>query len=303
MKIAILSDIHANQVALEHVLKCARSLGAGDIWFLGDAVDRGPYSQPILAWLRELDQQADSRWMIGNHEALLAGILTPEEIATFNVLPREDNLHHRAELQALPDVWDFVRTRFTRQAWLPQEVIQAGALYVLVHASLTDGPGFFTLLYPWNIEISLPREFGALEKRCQTAGMPGVMFFGHTHVPTLIFGQRGSAGKWEIGAEAIVPGKTYHLDPSRLWLINPGSVGQPRDLDNRTAFAVLDTSARSITFHRVTYDWRSVARELLRLNRHPRLAEILRDANVDSKTPEAWREHYRKAREVPDEFC
>ncbi len=302
MKIAVLSDIHANNIALQATLQRAQAAEVQHTWFLGDVVDRGPYSQPILTWLRHLDQEDGVHWVIGNHDALLAEILTSDEVATFNVLPREDNQFHREEIESLPDLWNFVRNRFTRQASQPKEIICDDSLYVLVHSSLTDWLGLSTYLYAWKVEISLRREFMGLEKRCQVTGMPGIMFFGHTHVPTLISGQRQVDGEWDINAESIFPGQTYYLDPSKLWLVNPGSVGQPRDMDNRAAFATLDTATRNITFHRVPYDWRSVARQLIGLGRHPQFSDILRDAKVDFDTPEFWLEHYRKAKDTLDEL-
>ena len=300
MKIAILSDIHANATALEQVLGAIQDVQ--QTWFLGDAVDRGPQSEPVIRWWMDLNQQAGARWLMGNHDAMLAEILTPAEMETINAVHREDNQFHRQEIQALPELLDFVQENFTRQACEPQEVIQDGALYVLTHASLIDGLGLYTYVYSWKVEITLPNEFTALEKRCQNAGMPGIMLCGHTHVPMLCSAQRGGAGEWEIRSEKVLAGHTYPLDPSRLWIINPGSVGQPRDLDKRAAFAVLDAAKRSVTFHRVEYDWRSVARELIRLGRHQIYPQVLRDAAIDSITPDEWIQHYQMAKEESDEL-
>ncbi|MCX6064177.1 MAG: metallophosphoesterase family protein, partial [Chloroflexi bacterium] len=258
MKIALLSDVHANQAALDCVLAATKIAGTQQTWFLGDVVDRGPTSSTTLAWLRDQEKGFGMRVVVGNHDAMLAEILRPNEWETVNSMWQEDNRYHRSEVQALPELWELVRSRFTRPAWEPQDIDLDGAHYSLVHASLTDGPGFFTYNYASKTDVSLVREFTELEKRCQAAGLPGIMCFGHTHVPTLVSAQRKENGTWKIDDEYYIqPGQSYALDPTRFWLINPGSVGQPRDLDNRAAFAVLDTQGRNITFHRVSYDWRS----------------------------------------------
>jgi len=106
------------------------------------------------------------------------------------------------------------------------------------------------------------------------------------------------------------PGGDFDLEPVRVFhaeeyslgteltLVNPGSVGQPRDLDQRAAYATLDTAARTVTFRRVTYDWRETAQDMCVEGYPESLIDRLRDAPVDEKaTPDDWLAHFREARE------
>jgi predicted phosphodiesterase len=302
MKILLLSDIHANETALKKVFDVAYSdsYGAQETWFLGDIVDRGPFSEPTLNWLKEQHEIGKAIFTVGNHETMITGQLKSDEWKTVNELWIEDCHNHRKEIQANSGLWEFAQTNFTRQNLNPKEFELDGTLYVLVHASLTDYAGFYTSIYPWTTEVILPREFTKLLVRCQVKNKPGVMCFGHTHVPTLISAERKQDQSWSIYSQLIIPGETYKLDPEKLWLVNPGAVGQPRDLDTRTAFAILDTTAHTVTFHRAEYDWRSVIRKLAELERNPELVNILWTAQIAPGTPPPWQDHYRIAKDVSD---
>ena len=82
---------------------------------------------------------------------------------------------------------------------------------------------------------------------------PGVCFFGHTHHPAVFSGS---------GFEPVVEG-TMPLDPARRVMVNPGSVGQPRDGDPRGAFVVWDREAGTVTFVRVPYDVEAARQDIL----------------------------------------
>ena len=93
----------------------------------------------------------------------------------------------------------------------------------------------------------------------------------------------------------VEPDVTYDL--GQLSLVNPGSVGQPRDLDRRAAYAVLDTVGRTVTFRRVVYDWRATAHRLVDGGYPDSLIRRLIDAPlpVDGANPDwpAWRDHFQ----------
>ena len=78
------------------------------------------------------------------------------------------------------------------------------------------------------------------------------------------------------------------------------SAGQPRDLDQRAAFALLDTEQLSVTFRRVTYDWKKTARAIGGEHYPDKLVRILRDATPDKEIPGEWLDHFEQARQVGD---
>jgi diadenosine tetraphosphatase ApaH/serine/threonine PP2A family protein phosphatase len=104
-----------------------------------------------------------------------------------------------------------------------------------------------------------------------------VTFFGHTHLQ----GAFDLTGKKATEIAPIDPGSSepeswsLTLAPDSRYLINPGSVGQPRDRDWRAAFALFDTEARTITFHRIPYDLETAQQRILSAGLPPRLAHRL----------------------------
>jgi diadenosine tetraphosphatase ApaH/serine/threonine PP2A family protein phosphatase len=95
---------------------------------------------------------------------------------------------------------------------------------------------------------------------------PLIELTGHSHVPELLYARQTRAKrKFEISSIMVEPFRAYNLDAD-IMVINPGSVGQPRDLDQRAAYAILDlgnmTRNPTITFYKVTYDVPSVTREI-----------------------------------------
>lgn len=213
MRVGLLSDIHANLMALEAVLAALGKVDA--LWVTGDTVGYGPDPGDTLALLRE----RGAVLVQGNHDRAVA---TGEGLEFFH-----DRAADAAQLH---------------QRWLSSEDRDAlGALptvikvdrFTLCHGSLRD---------PLWEYVTTARVAAASLKIAETDHCCN----GHTHIPAL-FRLAGDDAKATHVAEATA----YRLDERTL--INAGSVGQPRDGDARASYAVLDTEAGTATFYRASY--------------------------------------------------
>ncbi len=134
-----------------------------------------------------------------------------------------------------------------------------------------------------------------LKKTRGRSKKPIVQFYGHTHVPTFIRADETEDG-FEIYAEKIFPGQTFSLEGDDYYMINPGSVGQPRDRDQRASYIVLDTKEHTVTFRRVKYDYTETAHDLVAGGYPSSLVRRLQTASAAEKeTPDEWLEHYDEA--------
>ncbi len=215
MRIAVLSDIHANLVALDAVIASFTDVDA--VWHLGDVVGYGPEPNGVIERLRGIG--ADG--VQGNHDAAAVG---GAEIDWFNPVAREAMEWTRAEIDD------------GSRAWLSAlPVRRAEGDFTLVHGSPRDP----TWEYVTSAEVA--RESIAVLET--THGLHG-----HTHRPVAWIASDGSV-------LAAVPddGATLPLDRGRT-LLNPGSVGQPRDGSPESSYLVLDTDTNACTWHRVAYD-------------------------------------------------
>ncbi len=219
MRVGLLSDIHANLVALEAVLAALGKVDA--LWVTGDTVGYGPDPADTLALLRE----RGALLVQGNHDRAVA---TGEGLELFHDRAADAALLHqrwlspedRDALAALPTI---VKTdRFT-----------------LCHGSLRD---------PLWEYVTTARAAGATLNLAETEHCCN----GHTHVPAL-YRLAGGTGKAEdsVRTTRVTEAKAYRLEARML--INAGSVGQPRDGDPRASYAVLDTEAGTVTFYRASY--------------------------------------------------
>jgi diadenosine tetraphosphatase ApaH/serine/threonine PP2A family protein phosphatase len=214
MRIAVLSDIHANLPALEAVLAALGPVDA--VWQLGDVVGYGPHPDGVVARLREIGATG----VRGNHDAAALGALDMEWFSP-------------AARRAVE--WTARRISPETRAWLAglPERAELGEM-TLVHGSPRDPTWEYVTVEP--------------DARANLAAFATpYCLYGHTHVPAA---WREKGGR----AERLGPsdGSALALDGRRL-LLNPGSVGQPRDGDPRASALVLDTQARRITWHRVAY--------------------------------------------------
>jgi diadenosine tetraphosphatase ApaH/serine/threonine PP2A family protein phosphatase len=220
MRAAIVSDVHSNLAALEAVLAHAESLNALDqIWALGDLVGYGPQPSECLAMLR----QYDFRSVAGNHDLAVAGAI---DTSDFN--PAAATANHWNADRIGDDEREYLRT-------LPQNLTIDGIS--LVHGSLRDP----VWEYMYSIDAAVA-QFANMETRFSLVG--------HTHVP-LVFEE--ALNGQDPDYRQIDDGETIELGDRRL-ILNPGGVGQPRDGDPRSAYAVYDSDARTLAFYRVPYD-------------------------------------------------
>lgn len=239
MRVAILSDIHSNLQALDAALG---SMGTVDaVWHLGDVVGYGPEPDAVVERLREVGAIG----VRGNHDDAACGGATIESF----------NPDARAAVE-----WTLARiTRETRaylQA-LPELLVPDRSAFTLVHGSPRD-PIWEYLDSPFAAQESL----AAIDTpHC---------LVGHSHVP-LAFRQRRRGG---MGAAVMGSGDALRLDDRRV-ILNPGSVGQPRDGNPAASYMVLDTAAGLATWQRVAYDIGATQAAMLTAGLPPRLARRL----------------------------
>ena len=213
MRVGLVSDVHANLLALEAVLA---GLGPVDaLWVTGDTVGYGPDPADVIALLRE----RGATLVQGNHDRAVA---TGEGLAWF---------HDRAATAArLHAQWLSPEDRELLAA-LPQ--IQTVDRFTLCHGSLRDP------LWEYVTTASVAAE------SLQRSPTP-FCCNGHTHIPALYLETKGRTRP--VRPEV---GRTYPLEGRCL--LNPGSVGQPRDGDPRAAYAVIETDPGTVTFYRSSY--------------------------------------------------
>jgi diadenosine tetraphosphatase ApaH/serine/threonine PP2A family protein phosphatase len=283
-RLLLLSDIHANWEALTAVLQDARGRYEA-IWFLGDIVGYGPWPVECVRFLKTCVGQ---RWRVGNHELCLAGLIPPE--APFQ--PTENmqwtNRRHREALQQQPRLWSWFKRVITEKRATPLCRQYGDASLVLAHANLDDYIG--TYLYP-DDHFNLLNNVRQAEKMGKAPKRKACwIILGHSH---MVFLARRASEALELlpiryGEEIPIGDGAY--------VINPGSVGQPRDGDRRASYAILDIGKRTVEFRRVGYDVRKVVRELQRQGYPQNLQETLAKGRREGVT---WRfeEAYQRVSE------
>lgn len=214
MRIAVLSDIHANLPALEAVLGALKPYDA--IWQLGDIVGYGPQPDEVVALLAA----EGAVGVRGNHDSAAIGMLDTDSF----------NDDARAAVE-----WTAKRMSRQTRDWLAELPARAvNEPFTLVHGSPRDP----TWEYVYTVGIARANLPLFETPHC---------LVGHTHVP-LVFRQRGV----KVESTRVKPGTAYPLGAERL-IINPGSVGQPRDGDQRSSALLIDTEQNTLEWHRVEY--------------------------------------------------
>ena len=223
MKYLILSDIHGNLEALEEVL--ARHVDK-QILVLGDIIGYGADPKACLERIRGLNVPT----LMGNHERVQ---LDFSELSKFNALARESAEYTRSKLSE-SDL-DWIRH-------LPVELFYQG--FYLTHGSPYDPDSFRHLMPRETMSPHLHLSFSRMaELEIQIA------FHGHTHFPGVF---TESSGKKTYAV--LEPGIPFELAPDKRYIINCGSVGQPRNHDCNAQFAVYDDETQTVTLESVPYD-------------------------------------------------
>lgn len=231
MKIAILSDIHGNFDALQRVA----SFEAEGIVVLGDIIGYGAQPEECMRWVLQKKAQI----VMGNHEACLSGMLP---LSWFNPYAQKAVLWTRERLST--SVIQFIQS-------LPLVLSHRGALWV--HGSL-QAP-----VEEYVADISLAK---IIFERFSF----WLCFFGHTHLAEGYVYEEGT-----VKRISFFEGGEISLSPKRRYLINCGSVGQPRDGNPQASFGMYDCEAQRVIIRRVEYPVEEAASKILRAG----LPEIL----------------------------
>jgi diadenosine tetraphosphatase ApaH/serine/threonine PP2A family protein phosphatase len=223
MRYLILSDIHANLEALDAVVKAAPRSAFDRLLILGDIVGYGADPNAVVDYVRELQPDAAIR---GNHDKAASGV---ESAEGFNHAARS------AALWTLETLTTENREFLTSLPTGPQVIDD---LVEICHGSPDDEDEYIF------------EHIDAIE--ALRASTQQICFFGHTHVAIAYW---LSAKDFDVIIASPAEGDTrIQIEPDRRYLINPGSVGQPRDGDPRAAFATFDTDEMEVVLFRVPYD-------------------------------------------------
>ena len=247
MRAAVITDIHANLPALEAVLDAIKSTGTDEIWCLGDTVGYG--AQPDQC--TELVRKNCDVCLAGNHDLAVLGMI---DISSFTPSASEAVLWTRENCSQ--ETLEFLR---------PLAPGTQRGEFGLYHASPRDPV--------WEYVLSTEQAADCFDMQDERIGLIGhshIALFFHEAVPAT---NRPRFRTEADGAKAS-PGVTLKLDQGR-WLINPGSVGQPRDSDVRAAWLELDTEAMTARYHRVEYEIGRAAQAILAASLPDHLANRL----------------------------
>ncbi len=218
MKIAVVSDIHGNRHAFEAVLDAVADTECREMWCLGDLVGYGAEPDACV----ELARRHTAICLAGNHDMGVRGDLPLQEFSRGAALAAR-----WTQTEIDPETLEFLKTLE------PLNVEESVGLY---HASPRD-PVWEYVLSPLQAEL------------CLDAQSHRVCMVGHSHVALSFTRPEGEPASGETRSAG------EELDVSTgEWLINPGSVGQPRDGDPRAAWLELDTEEWSVGYRRTEYD-------------------------------------------------
>jgi len=226
MKVLIMSDIHGNYTALDAVLKDAGKFDK--VWCLGDLLGYGPDPNECVKRIKSLK---NCTCLLGNHDAAVIGRM---DLEAFN---RDARLSVEWNQRILkPEHLEFIQN-------LPEKLVDGDM--TLVHGSPRNPVWEYIL--DWQIAMYNFEFFDT-----------DFCIVGHTHIP-VVFEMTEDDSNYHL--EILNPTGAVVLQKRSI--INPGSVGQPRDRDSRAAFAIYDTDTREWTPRRVEYDISSVQKRIV----------------------------------------
>jgi diadenosine tetraphosphatase ApaH/serine/threonine PP2A family protein phosphatase len=222
LPVAVITDIHSNLPALEAVLADVEARELEEIWCLGDVVGYGADPDGCTDLVRERCDVC----LVGNHDLAVLGTL---DIASFSEAAAEAVAWTRENIAE--GSLEFLRDR--EPAGLRERI-------ALFHASPRDPV--------WEYVLSTEQAYDCMEAQPEQ-----VALIGHSHV-SLFFALPEGGGRADTLGGQTGEDSRLELDDGGRWLINPGSVGQPRDGDPRAAWLELDLDERTAVFHRLSYD-------------------------------------------------
>lgn len=214
---AVVSDLHSNLPALRAVMEITVRAGCDEILCLGDIAGYGAQPVEVIEVLRE----KNVRCIQGNHDSLITGQNPGLNYSSVSHLAAEHNrrLLNDDQLKFLAD--------------LPEQ-LKSSRGCLLVHGS----PEY------QDTYLINEAQIGAAAREVKAEMGPGLCFFGHTHVPAFHDGH----------SHVFTTDEIYICDPEARVMVNPGSVGQPRDGDPRASFALWDREAGTIRLMKAEYD-------------------------------------------------
>ncbi|MBC7362113.1 MAG: metallophosphoesterase family protein [Candidatus Aminicenantes bacterium] len=242
MRYLIFSDIHGNLEALDAVLEDIKRKKIDYYLFLGDLVGYGASPNEVVQKVLSFRHLFMVR---GNHDKAVFGL---DSIQTFN------------PIAAAAIEW----TKKTLNKKLLRFLSGLAKSPLVVHKDITICHGA-----PFDEDYYIFGEFDAVEAFSYFE--TPLCFFGHTHFPFLY------VEKDQTVEGTFIQGSPFEikLEKGARYLINPGSVGQPRDRDPRAAYVIYDSKVRKIKFYRVEYDIQSAQKKILEANLPSALAERL----------------------------
>jgi predicted phosphodiesterase len=243
MRYLVISDLHSNSEALTAVIRRVRRKKFDKVVVLGDFVGYAANPNKVLDLLSELRQP--KIYIRGNHDKVVAGVDTGEN---FNSVALAAARWTTAKLTP-------ANLRFVRS--LPKGPREVDGEFLICHGSPLDEDAYV---------------FSDYDAYLIFRESPGdLIFFGHSHIPSLFTLESNG-----IRVEAI-RGNTAKivLDRSRRYLVNPGSIGQPRDRNTDSPFMIFDSESRTIHFERVPYDIGKAREKILRAGLPPMLGDRL----------------------------
>ena len=217
MQVAVISDVHGNVQALEAVLEAIDAVQVDEIWCLGDVVGYG--ADPVRCM--EIVDESAAVCLAGNHDLVVAGVI---DIDMFAHDARDAAEWSRTVLRD-----EQIASLGTRMPGGEREGVQ------MFHASIRDPV--------WEYVVDSRTAALCLERQRRP-----LCLVGHSHVQLLWGYESGELVGGTVSAGATL---AHGEGP---FIVNPGSVGQPRDGDPRAAYALYDTESRTLTLHRVEYD-------------------------------------------------
>ncbi len=220
MRYLVFSDIHSNLEAFEKFLAQKKAKGVDKILFLGDLVGYGPDPDGVLTQFRQLPHLRAVR---GNHDKVIADL---ESSALFN--PAAAFSAEWSKLKIAPANVQYLKK-------LPKGPQVVDRFITICHGSTFDE------------DYYVFSQFEAVESfRFMTTS---IGFFGHTHFPIIYYLRNEKLDAVPLGENARVK-----LDRNTRYLINPGSIGQPRDKNPASSYIVFDSAKMEISFNRFTYE-------------------------------------------------
>lgn len=240
MRIALLSDLHANMAAVQACHDHAQSQGVDQWVILGDLIGYGPDPIEVVHWSQQM-HNTGAVVLRGNHDQRWPA----EQVIEGSGYQRDRQwLAQWTNSQLNEEQWKWLES-------LPL-TYQVGSAY-MVHATANQPESWHYASDPQRAERSLK---GAIQAHPNTQ----YVLSGHVHQQQLFF--EGSGAHKTLMPFQPKPGIKIPVGAHRKWVATVGSVGQARDGDTRAGYAILDLKANTLTFHRVAYDFAQTAQRL-----------------------------------------